>query len=139
MMRTFEDKILLALACVQELGLKKRTSLVECVNDVHELVVPEAKDTVKKVLGDDSAGEIFANIARIDDIIKELDSKQVDFVTFLDDDYPERLFDIYERPQVLFVKGNKELLHKDSIAVVGTRKPTRYGAKIADEFAREFA
>ncbi len=138
-MRTFEDKILLALACVQELGLKKKTSLLESVNDVHELVSQGAKETVKSVLGDEAASEFFDCVARIDDIVKELEAKQVNFVTFLDDDYPERLFDIYERPQVLFFKGNKELLHKDSIAVVGTRKPTRYGAKIADEFAREFA
>ena len=135
----FADKILLALACVQELALKKKTSLLETVDDAYELVKPEAKQTVAKVLGDAQAAEFFENIAVIDEIEKDLKSHEVDYVTFLDDDYPERLFDIYERPQVLFFKGNKRILNADSIAVVGTRKPTRYGAKIADEFAREFA
>lgn len=138
-MRTFEDKILLALACVQELSLKKKSGLLELVDDVNELVSPEAKKTVFKVLGDEQATEFFDNLKRIDEIEKDLQSHDVDYVTFLDDDYPEKLFEVYDKPQVLFLKGNKQILNKDSIAVVGTRKPTRYGAKIADEFAREFA
>ena len=138
-MRTFEDHILLALACVQELALKKKTSLLEMVADVHELVSPEAKETVFKVLGDEAATEFFANISKIDSIEKDLEAHGVDYITFLDEGYPANLFEIYDKPQVLFLKGNKECLNLDSIAVVGTRKPTRYGFKIADEFAREFA
>ena len=138
-MRTFEDKILLALACVNELGLKKRTSLLDAVADANELVSKDAKPLVFKILGDEQATEFFENLAKIDEIIKTLQAKDVDFVTILDDDYPDKLREIYDAPQVLFLKGNKELLRMDSIAVVGTRKPTRYGAKIADTFAREFA
>ena len=138
-MRTFEDKILLALACVNELGLKKRMSLLDAVADANELVSKDAKPLVFKILGDEQATEFFENLAKIDEIIKTLQAKDVDFVTILDDDYPDKLREIYDSPQVLFLKGNKELLRMDSIAVVGTRKPTRYGAKIADTFAREFA
>ena len=138
-MRTFEDKILLALACVNELGLKKRTSLLDAVADANELVSKDAKPLVFKIFGDEQATEFFDNLAKIDEIIKTLQAKDVDFVTILDDDYPDKLREIYDAPQVLFLKGNKELLRMDSIAVVGTRKPTRYGAKIADTFAREFA
>ena len=138
-MRTFEDKILLALACVQELSLKKKSSLLELVDDVHELVAQEAKEDVFKVLGDEQATEFFDNLKKIDEIEKDLKAHGVDYVTFLDDDYPEKLFEVYDKPQVLFLKGNKQILHDDSIAVVGTRKPTRYGAKIAEEFTREFA
>lgn len=138
-MRTFEDKILLALACVNELGLKKRTSLLDAVADANELVSKDAKPLVFKILGDEQATEFFENLAKIDEIIKTLQAKDVDFVTIIDDDYPDKLREIYDAPQVLFLKGNKELLRMDSIAVVGTRKPTRYGAKIADTFAREFA
>ncbi|MBR4800154.1 MAG: DNA-processing protein DprA [Clostridia bacterium] len=138
-MRTFEDKILLALACVKELCLKKKTSLLECVDDVNELVSAAARETVFKLLGDEAATEFFENLAKIDDIQKELDAHEIEYVTYLDDDYPEKLFEIYDRPQVLFLKGNKRALKEDAIAVVGTRKPTRYGVKIADAFAREFA
>ena len=138
MQRTYEDKILLALAWVDELGFKKKTSLLECVDEVSELASKEAKPQIQKILGDSASTEFFKNLARIDDILKELSSHDVDFVTFLDDDYPERLFETYDKPLVLFLKGNKSLLARDTIAVVGTRKPTKYGAKIADEFAREF-
>jgi len=139
MERTFEDKILLALAWVNELGFKKKTSLLDSVGDVRELMESDAKPYVQKIIGDSACSEFFDNFARIDDIIRELEAKDVDYVTYLDDDYPERLFETYDRPLVLFLKGDKSLLSKDAIAVVGTRKPTRYGMKIADEFAREFA
>ena len=38
----------------------------------------------------------------------------------------------------LTIKGNKELLEKPSIAIVGTRNPTAYGAKVASEMAANF-
>lgn len=139
MERLLEDKILLALAWVNELGFKKKTSLLDAVDEVGELVDPKAKPLVEKILGDSACAEFLDNFARVDEIIAELKANEVEYVTYLDDDYPEILFETYDKPLVLFLKGNKSLLASNTIAVVGTRKPTRYGMKIADEFAREFA
>ena len=52
-----------------------------------------------------------------------------------DKNYPRRLMDIKDSPEVLYVEGNDELLNKNIIAIVGTRKPTEYGRKVAKEFA----
>ena len=48
-------------------------------------------------------------------------------LTWYDDEYPPRLKEIYDRPPVLYVRG--EILPEDerSVAVVGTRRPTAYG------------
>ena len=52
----------------------------------------------------------------------------IDFVTILDDNYPENLRHIDDRPAVLYYKGNLDK-EKDanSIAFVGARKCTDYG------------
>ncbi|WP_413509049.1 DNA-processing protein DprA [Carnobacterium maltaromaticum] len=62
--------------------------------------------------------------------IKKLYQKMhIGWVTILDDDYPDYLKHIYNPPAVLFYQGNKELLRKKMLAVVGARKNTLYGVR----------
>ena len=57
-------------------------------------------------------------------------------LSFHDEGYPKRLQKIPDPPAVLFVKGNKDVLHMaKSIAVVGTREPTPYGEEVAQRVA----
>ena len=56
-----------------------------------------------------------------------------------DKNYPRRLMDIKDSPEVLYVEGDDELLNKNIIAIVGTRKPTEYGRKVAKEFATKLS
>ncbi|MFI3284380.1 MAG: DNA-processing protein DprA [Erysipelotrichaceae bacterium] len=53
-----------------------------------------------------------------------------DAITILDKDYPEQLKDLQAPPLVLFYKGNKALLNKPCISVVGSRKPNQYATRI---------
>lgn len=53
--------------------------------------------------------------------------------------YPKRLLKIKDAPTKLYVEGNYQLLNKDSIAIVGTRKSTEYGQKYAKKFAEELS
>jgi DNA processing protein len=54
-------------------------------------------------------------------------------------EYPERLREIYDPPPVLWVQGDKKLLSRPAIAVVGTRHPTPYGRGIAEMLSRDLA
>lgn len=56
-----------------------------------------------------------------------------------DKEYPQKLLETDNYPQRLYVLGNYELLKKDSIAIVGSRECTPYGAKYAKEFAKKIA
>ena len=60
-------------------------------------------------------------------------------VTFTCAKYPERLREIYDPPPVLWVRGDVRLLSRPSLAIVGTRHPTPYGAGIAEMLARDLA
>jgi DNA processing protein len=56
-----------------------------------------------------------------------------------DEDYPERLREIYDPPAVLWIRGDVRLLARPGIAVVGTRHPTPYGAGMAELLSRDLA
>lgn len=52
---------------------------------------------------------------------------------------PNEKFDELPAPPIgLIAKGNKELLNRKSISIVGTRNPTPYGQRVASEMAANF-
>ncbi|ADL07845.1 DNA-processing protein DprA [Thermosediminibacter oceani] len=61
------------------------------------------------------------------------------FLTLDDERYPQLLKEIYDPPPVLYVLGEVAVLNLEAVAIVGTRKPTPYGRKIAEQMARELA
>lgn len=54
-------------------------------------------------------------------------------------EYPEKLKNIYDPPSKIYVLGNKELLKQKGIAIVGARKATQYGKKVAYRISKELA
>lgn len=52
-------------------------------------------------------------------------------------DYPKRLRNIYDPPKKLYVLGNFKRLREKSIAIVGSRKATEYGKKVAFQISQE--
>jgi len=56
-----------------------------------------------------------------------------------DKEYPTRLMNLSQPPEVLYCKGNLNLLTRPAIAIVGTRTGTRYGIETARTFAKKFA
>lgn len=59
----------------------------------------------------------------------------IQILTLLDEDYPSILKEIAQPPWVLYVKGNVSLLNGRLLGIVGTRTPTLYGKKIAEQWA----
>ncbi len=56
-----------------------------------------------------------------------------------DKSYPKGLLNESKPPKKLYLEGNIDLLNKDSLAIVGSRKCTEYGVKYAKEFAKEIS
>ena len=74
-----------------------------------------------------------------DKILTEIDKHFARLITPDDEDWPEQLNDLAAPPIGLILKGNFNALHQPSLAIVGTRNPTSYGARNAGEFAAGFA
>lgn len=115
-------------------------------NLINKFKEPEAiyKADKKEFKGIDGMSEKIIN-SIISNKNEELLNKYFDYikknnislVNIIDSDYPSKLKNIYDSPITLFVLGNKEILDEKSIAIVGCRDATSYGAKTAEKIAYE--
>ncbi len=60
-------------------------------------------------------------------------------VTRIDPDYPSLLEQIGDAPAALFLQGDRSLLRRPAVAVVGSRNASRYALAAAEHFSRELA
>lgn len=61
-------------------------------------------------------------------------------IDYKDDRYPKRLLEIKDFPKELYIVGNIELLKaKYTVGIVGSRKCSEYGRKVAFKFAKEIS
>ena len=72
-------------------------------------------------------------------IKKEIDlalKQNIHIISYLDENYPPLLQHIDDKPPILFVKGNLNLLKKSAIGIVGSRNCTINGKILAKDFAK---
>lgn len=61
-------------------------------------------------------------------MVEDIDNENLNVITIFDDKYPKQLNDLSnKRPLLLYVKGNEQLLKEESMAIVGTREPSKFG------------
>lgn len=84
---------------------------------------------------------LYRNYSSADVTIEEMNKKGIVAVTVGSENYPSALKDIYDPPLVLYCKGDLSLLSDgiEKLAVVGTRRITRYGKDVTREFSSAFA
>lgn len=101
----------------------------------------ETRDFVKKfakVIDADAERELLDGLDRgqIERIAEDLDQLDMGFVVSEDFAFPERLRQIADPPACLYYRGDLALLKSKSLAVVGTRNPTRYGKEVTENFVK---
>ena len=77
--------------------------------------------------------------ADVGQILYEIEKAGAKFLTPEHEHWPEGVNQLVNPPIGLVVKGDSTCLITDSLAIVGSRKPTNYGANVASEFARGFS
>ncbi len=87
--------------------------------------VPDLTEKEKEILG-------RKDLARTESILETCQRKNIGIVTIQHAHYPDRLRQIADPPCVLYVRGKLPYLDElPTIGVVGTRKATPYGIKMA--------
>ena len=71
------------------------------------------------------------------DIRKSLDN-EARIISFLDTEYPTLLQSCNDKPAILYIKGNWHNQINNSIAIIGTREPTKHGEIITERISRYF-
>ena len=65
--------------------------------------------------------------------------EKIELIKNSDKEFPQELLSIKDSPKELYIIGNKKLLNKKSIAIVGTRNCTKYGAECAKKIAKDIS
>ena len=68
-----------------------------------------------------------------------IQTNQLAYTYFLDEDYPANLKHCSDAPILLFKSGNFNLRNRKIISVVGTRNITAYGTAFCERFVEEIA
>jgi DNA processing protein len=88
-----------------------------------------------------SLAERDSALEKADNEVAELNSLGASLVTMFDgsETYPGRLLECYRPPLFLQILGDATVLLRDSIAIVGSRKPTPEGVRAASDLAGQLA
>lgn len=78
----------------------------------------------------------YFNLEKEEENLRKISSQ---FLGYGETLYPSILREIYDAPIGLYQRGSVDLNKTKNIAIIGTRKASIYGLKIASEFARELA
>ncbi len=103
-----------------------------------EAVFSERKRQLKSIpgIGEEIASQV-TNASQVFAMAEEelvyMEKEGIDYVFYLDAEYPPRLHHLPDAPLLLYTKGNINLNPERSIAIIGTRKPTVYGKSVAEE------
>lgn len=71
-----------------------------------------------------------------DMLFEKMEREGISILTRWDDDYPSRLEHLHDVPALLYIRGCASLLDRDMVAVVGARKATVYGKRVAQELGK---
>lgn len=135
-----EQREWLTLTLVPGVGATHFVHLLARFGKPREVLrAPEA--ALAEVVGPKLAQRIrtYQEVVDVEGQVRAMDQYQVGLLTMEDAGYPASLAEIYDPPLVLFVRGELHESDQYAIAVVGTRKPTPYGLRMAEKLGGELA
>lgn len=136
------NEALIKLNMISGLGSLKIRQLLDKFENADNILKASKKDLC-------SAGSITAELADsiiaqrteidFDSELRLIEKKNVKVITYLDEDYPKNLKEIYDAPILLYCMGQFSKADELSVALVGSRKASFYGRSIAEKFAAQLA
>jgi DNA processing protein len=130
-----------ALTLTPGLGPKRILKAAQTLQDVSRLFQLSLTELEALNFPAPSAQFLFSGKARVEaeQELQRVREQRGAILVYEDEDYPERLREIFDPPPVLWTLGDVRLLARPAIAIVGTRQPTPYGTGMAEVLARDLA
>lgn len=122
------------LSAMTGLRPKRRFELLDTFGDPEKVYFADERLLREKLNLSDAELRPFAerSLDRAESILEKCQAEGIYIVSFQDAAYPTRLKNIFDPPVVLYIKGRLPTIDEEAaIGVVGTRKATPYGIKMA--------
>ena len=96
---------------------------------------------LREIVGGKLADRIaqYSEVVDLNQQLRLMKEYGVDLVTLDDAEYPLALGEIYDPPLALFCRGALHERDRYAVAIVGTRRATPYGLRMAEKLGRELA
>ena len=135
------EKMFIRVALTKGMTLRLFNSIIEQYVDLKELFEDAKKKRLKLSLPSETENRLYKSDEEvgIDKFIAKMNKLGTDILTRLNPEYPMYLREIYDAPNILFVKGKIGNITDKVFSIVGTRKCTRRGYKLAEEIAYDLA
>jgi DNA processing protein len=141
------DEFLVAFASVPGIGAARLRLLLKYFGSAENAWNSKEEELLKTGLPKDTVSELVEQQKKIKphEYVSEIQKRGIQVVTIFDSDYPERLRNIPDPPNVLFIKSNltvsqfNDLTKRKIIGIVGTRKMTSYGKEITEKLTTQLA
>ena len=130
----------IALSLTPNIGPVQAKILIEQLGSA-ETVFKTKATQLKNIEG---IGEIRANSIKgfskfnaAEDEIKFIEKYNIVPLFITDKNYPQRLLNCYDSPELLYYKGNADLNTSKIVSIVGTRNHTDYGKQLTEKLVKE--
>lgn len=133
-------KYLVALSHFPKFGPARLKRLKNYFSDFNTAFTAGLEELMRAGIEENVANEFVGARANLnpDAIMAEIEKEGIEILTIDAPDYPRLLKEIFDPPQLLFYRG---LIKPDecSLAIVGTRKVTSYGQRVASDISADLA
>ena len=130
------------LSLIENLGVKKYTNLINELKINKAIFNASKNDLLKIDLINEKVANNILNIEtkrKVNKYLEYMQKRNIDIIGIGDIEYPSYLREIYSPPIFLYIRGNKEILSKTNISIVGCRNCSEYGKEIAQKLAYNLA
>ena len=137
-----ERRALVALSLVAGIGPGRVRALLAALGSAAEVMrAPVSRLVRVEGIGRQTAAAVRAwdDPAAVDRQFERADAVGARLVALADEEYPPLLREIYDPPAFLWVRGRLAAEDERAVAIVGTRRASDYGRRVAGEWAGEMA
>ncbi len=126
------------LNLVSGIGPTKIQGLLDIFGNYSD-ILEQSKQELAKVYGiSEKLANSIIEVNNSDALEKEMNLIEragTQIITLIDDDYPEPLKEIFNPPLCLYIRGNVSVLKTQCIAIVGSRRISSYGSRMAQHLS----
>lgn len=140
-------KLIYFLTKVKNLGNVRIKSILSGNKDADEKLLFDygwlrRKEGINDVIAGnimDAKRDLAKTEKEFDSILEYSEKNGIKITSYLDEEYPSNLMNIYDMPVILYYKGNLSENDAYSLSVVGTRFPTEYGRNACKKLVEELS
>lgn len=134
-----EKKHLIGLIQFPKFGLIKMKKIQAFFQSWEDAFNSSAANLIKAGIEEKNAAEFisFKQTLNLDKTIETIEKESIKIITIENEEYPALLKEIYDPPFLLFTKGNLPKPNEFCLAVVGSRKISKYGEMATEKIVSD--